>query len=140
MSCSYNPYKPIPWPRRGEVEKLFLNIAKGQADVFVHQKAWPRQPQNPLWRIEVTNLDGRLSETNRAFIREACLETARIYLGRWLAAEAPLLTLEAVTWPEMVRLATQSRYGARTARPTYRPAQHRYRARPSLSVQDFDLG
>lgn len=103
-------FQPVPWPRGGMVERLYVNIAKGFADVYVHQKPWPRQPQNPNWRIEVTGIDGRHAEETRTRIRLACEETARDYLGLWLAEEAPLLTIATVTWPELVRLATEARY------------------------------
>jgi hypothetical protein len=100
----------VPWPRTGLIERLYVNIAKGHADVYVHQKPWPRQPQNPNWRIEVTGIDGRHAEETRIRIRKACEETARDYLALWLQDEAPLLTLASVTWPELVRLATETRY------------------------------
>ena len=103
-------FRPVPWPRGGMVERLYVNIAKGFAEVYVHQKPWPRQPQNPNWRIEVTGIDGRHAEETRTRIRLACEETARDYLGLWLAEEAPLLTIATVTWPELVRLATETRY------------------------------
>jgi len=105
-----NRFRPVPWPRTGLVERLYINIAKGQADVYVHQKPWPRQPQNPNWRIEVTNIDGRHAEETKTRIRKACEETARDYLGLWLSEETPLLTIATVTWPELVRLATEQRY------------------------------
>lgn len=99
--------KPHPVPRSGPVRKLKLNIAPDQADVFVHQTQWPRQKQNPNWRIEVTNIDGRHDEETQLLIRTACEETARIYLARWLKNKAPLLSLETVSWQELVRFATQ---------------------------------
>ena len=98
--------KPIPVPRTGTVNKLKLNIAPGQAEVFVHQTQWPRQKQNPNWRIEVTKIDGRHDEATRSLIRSACEETARIYIARWLKEKAPLLTLESVSWHELVKFAT----------------------------------
>ena len=102
--------KPHPVPRSGPVRKLKLNIAPGQADVFVHQSQWPRQKQNPNWRIEVTNIDGRHDEDTQARIRTACEETARIYLARWLKEKAPLLTLETVSWQELVKFATMASF------------------------------
>ena len=105
-----NRFRPVPWPRTGLIERLYVNIAKGHADVYIHQKPWPRQPQNPNWRIEVTGIDGRHALETRTRIRKACEETARDYLTLWLQDEAPLLTLVTVTWPELVRLATESRY------------------------------
>ena len=112
MACRAptNRFRPVPWPRTGLVERLYINIAKGQADVYVHQKPWPRQPQNPNWRIEVTNIDGRHAEETRTRIRKACEETVREYLAVWLSEETPLLTIATVTWPELVRLATEQRY------------------------------
>lgn len=101
------PIKPIPYPKTGPVQKLKLNIAPGEADVFIHQKEWPRQKQNPKWRIEVTNIEGRYDEITRTLLRDACEETARLYMKRWLAKVAPLLTLETVSWQELVQLATQ---------------------------------
>ncbi len=98
--------KPHPVPRSGPVRKLKLNVAPGQAEVFVHQTQWPRQKQNPNWRIEVTKIDGRHDENTRALIQTACEETARYYLERWLKEKAPLLTLETVSWQELVRFAT----------------------------------
>ena len=98
--------KPVPVPRTGMVKKLKLNIAQGQAEVFIHQTQWPRQSQNPNWRIEVTKIDGRHDESTRALIRSACEETARIYLARWLKEKAPLLSLESVSWQELVKFAT----------------------------------
>ena len=105
-----NRFRPVPWPRTGLVERLYVNIAKGHADVYIHQKPWPRQPQNPNWRIEVTGIDGRHAEETKTRIRKACEETARDFLGLWLVEEAPLLTIATVTWPELVRLATERRY------------------------------
>lgn len=105
-----NRFRPVPWPRTGVIERLYVNIAKGHADVYVHQKPWPRQPQNPNWRIEVTGIDGRHDVETRTRIRLACEDTARDYLGLWLAEEAPFLTIATVTWPELVRLATEARY------------------------------
>jgi len=102
--------KPIPVPKTGIVRKLKLNVAPGQADVFVHQTAWPRQKQNPNWRIEVTRIDGRHDTDTQARIREACKETARFYLARWLKQKAPLLTLETVSWQELVKFATQKSF------------------------------
>lgn len=98
--------KPHPVPRSGPVRKLKLNVAPGQAEVFVHQTQWPRQKHNPNWRIEVTKIDGRHDEATCALIRSACEETARFYLERWLKEKAPLLTLETVSWQELVRFAT----------------------------------
>jgi len=105
-----NRFSPVPWPRGGLVERLYINIAKGHADVYIHQKPWPRQPQNPNWRIEVTGIDGRHALETRTRIRKACEETARDYLALWLVEEAPLLTVATATWPELVRLATETRY------------------------------
>ncbi len=102
--------KPVPVPKTGIVRKLKLNIAPGQADVFVHQTAWPRQRQNPNWRIEVTKIDGRHSPDTQLRIKQACEETARIYLARWLKQKAPLLTLETASWPELVNFATQKSF------------------------------
>lgn len=102
--------KPHPVPRRGVVRKLKLNIAPGQAEVFVHQTRWPRQPQNPNWRIEVTKIDGRHDEDTQRLIRTACEDTARIYLARWLKVKAPLLTLETVSWQELVKFATMNTF------------------------------
>lgn len=103
-------FRPVAWPRSGQVQRLYINIAKGQAAVYVHQTAWPKQPQNPNWRIEVTDIDGRFAQETRLRIRSACEETARLYLTRWLADVAPLLTLKTITWPELARLATQNSY------------------------------
>jgi len=127
-------FRPVAWPRNGQVQRLYINIAKGQADVYVHQTAWPRQPQNPNWRIEVTGIDGRFAEETRLRIRFACEDTARLYLTRWLAAVAPLLTLKTITWPELARLATQnsykvmSDYQKRKAHSRCRPAPARAKA------------
>ena len=99
--------KPIPVPRTGFVKQLKLNVAPGQADVYVEQTRWPRQKQNPNWRIEVTGIDGRHDVATQQQIRDACEAVARLYLARWLAKVAPLLTLETVSWPELVRFATE---------------------------------
>lgn len=102
--------KPIPVPKTGTVRKLKLNVAPGQAEVFVHQTQWPKQKQNPKWRIEVTKIDGRHDPETQTKIREACEEVARIYLGRWLKREAPLMSLDTVSWAELVRFATMKRF------------------------------
>lgn len=102
--------KPIPVPKTGAIQKLKLNIAPGQANVYVHQTRWPRQKQNPNWRIEVTDIDGRHDEDTQKRIREACEQIARLYLSRWLVRQAPLMTLETVSWQELVKFATRRRY------------------------------
>ncbi|MEM9128559.1 MAG: hypothetical protein AAGA97_02425 [Pseudomonadota bacterium] len=89
------------------MKHLKLKVAPGQADVYVHQTRWPKQKQNPNWRIEVTNIDGRHDPHTQARIRQACEEVARFYLTRWLNDQAPLMTLETVSWPELVKFATQ---------------------------------
>ena len=117
--------KPTPVPRLGVVKKLKLNIAPDQADVFIEQTQWPRQKQNPNWRIEVTNIDGRYDPDTEKRIREACEQVARYYLTKWLAIVAPLVTLETVSWPELVKFATQRRYSVLS------PYQQRRRRRAS---------
>lgn len=102
--------KPIPYPKHGLVQKLKMKIAPEQAEVYIEQTQWPRQRQNPNWRIEVTNIDGRYDEYTRKLLKTACEDTARIYLAKWLATEAPLLTIETVTWEELVQLATRPRF------------------------------
>lgn len=102
--------KPIPSPKSGVVKQLKLNIAPGEASVYVHQTRWPRQKQNPNWRIEVTDIDGRHDPQTQRHIRDVCEQLARLYLTRWLAEVAPLLTIETVTWPELVKFATEKRY------------------------------
>ena len=121
---------PLPWPRAGQVQRLYINVAKGVADVFVHQTRWPRQPQNPNFRFEVRGVDARLDDDTQARITFACEDTARLYLSRWLAEVAPLLTIETVTWPELVKLATESRRSAPSAyqkrhSPTVSPSRAR---------------
>ena len=131
--------KPIPMPRTGVVRKLRLNIAPGQAEVFVHQTQWPRQTQNPNWRIEVTRIDGRHDPDTQARIRKACEDTARIYLARWLKDKAPLLTLETVSWPELVKFATMRSF--RVLSP-YEQRRMRGRGNKKLVVRsniDFEL-
>lgn len=121
--------KPIPVPRIGIVRQLKLHVAPGQADVYVEQTRWPRQRQNPNWRIEVTGIDARHDPATQKQIREACEAVARLYLARWLAKVAPLLTLETVSWPELVRFATErprrvpSPYQQRRRRKNGRPRQ-----------------
>ena len=117
------------------VERLYVNIAKGFAEVYVHQKPWPRQPQNPNWRIEVTGIDGRHAEETRTRIRLACEETARDYLGLWLAEEAPLLTIATVTWPELVRFATETRYA--TPSPYQRRQNRLQGRRPRMTHKGY---
>lgn len=102
--------KPIPVPKTGTVQKLKMNVAPGQAEVFVHQTPWPKQKQNPNWRIEVTRIDGRHDQATQIQIRRACEDVARVYLRRWLKQQAPLLTLESVTWSELVKFATMKRF------------------------------
>lgn len=102
--------KPIPVPKTGTVQKLKLNVAPGQADVFVHQTPWPKQKENPNWRIEVTRIDGRHDQETQIQIRKACEDVARVYLKRWLKQQAPLLTLDTVTWSELVKFATMKRF------------------------------
>lgn len=101
---------PIPVPKTGIVQKLKLNIAPGQAEVYIHQTPWPKQRQNPNWRIEVNDIDARHDPATQKQIRDACEQVARYYLSKWLARVAPLLTLETVTWPELVKFATERRY------------------------------
>ena len=102
--------KPIPVPKTGPVRKLKMNVAPGQAEVFIHQTPWPRQKQNPNWRIEVTKIDGRHDPDTQARIRQSCEDVARIYLKRWLKGAAPLLTIDSVSWPELVKFATMKRF------------------------------
>ena len=110
-------YTPQPWPRgpAARVQRLYLNIAAKEASVYVHQKRWPRQPENPNWRIEVTDIDGRFAGDAHDQVFHACLDTARLVLGRWLAEVSPLRTIEEVTWPELVRLASQHRWSRPSA-------------------------
>ena len=73
----------------------------------------PKNKHNELFKpfsrlaAEVTNIEGRYDEITRTLLRDACEETARLYMKRWLAKVAPLLTLETVSWQELVQLATQ---------------------------------
>ena len=101
---------PVCWPQRGPVTRLFLNIANQAATVFVHQTAWPRQPQNPHWRIEVTDIDGRYDQETQASIRQACEEHARACLIDWLKQEAPAHSIETVTWNELIQFARLRRF------------------------------
>lgn len=101
--------KPIPVPKTGIVNKLRLDIIPDDADIYIEQTMWPRQRENPRWRIEVTNLDDRLDADTQRRLREACEQIARRELTKWLQAVAPMLTIETVSWHELVKFATRER-------------------------------
>lgn len=101
--------KPIPVPKTGIVQKLRLDIVPDDAEIYIEQTMWPRQRENPKWRIEVTNIDDRHDPETLKRIREACEQIARRELTKWLQNVAPFLTIETASWHELVKFATREK-------------------------------
>ena len=124
--------KPIPVPKTGIVKKLRLDIVPNDAEIYIEPRMWPRQKQNPKWRIEVTNLDARHDPETLVRIREACEQIARIQIAKWLRHVAPFLTIETVSWHELVRFATER------PRKVLSPYHNKRRRRTKRLTEDVD--
>lgn len=141
MSARSFSLRPDAWPRSGPVSRLYLKYAGGAfASVYVEQSSWPRQRTNPRWRITVEKIDWRYDSDTRSRIHKACEGTAREGLVQWLSEHAPAVSIETVSWLELVRFATASSSGSkgvvkRRSKPLPRPYSQRSNLKARFPVE-----
>ncbi len=130
--------RPMPWPRSGQVSRLYLNAVRGNGvSVYISQSNWPRHQTNPQWRIHIEGIDPRYATETRNNIQNECLKAAYDWLSLWLQKTAPILTIECATWQDLVQFSTclpSKKAKPMANRTSFRPGRSKFHPSRSKSA------
>lgn len=121
--------RPRRHPKHGPVFRLMLDYiacdeaGRPLAQVFVHPKRYPKQ-YNPHWRIDVEREPHCASIISQEELLDHAVKIGISNMRSWLAVTAPVLAVETVTWPQLVRLVATGNWRA--------PSPYGQRKRKSL--------